>query len=40
VQAFERGQQRDDVAMLVVRSGELESDALLEAAAAVAAHAT
>jgi PAS domain S-box-containing protein len=40
VQAFERGQQRDDVAMLVVRSGELESDALLGAAAAVAAHAT
>ncbi|MEN3282336.1 MAG: hypothetical protein V7607_3476 [Solirubrobacteraceae bacterium] len=40
VQAFERGQQRDDVAMLVVRSGEVESDALLGAAAAVAAHAT
>jgi PAS domain S-box-containing protein len=40
VQAFERGQQRDDVAMLVVRSDEVESDALLGVAAAVVGHVT
>jgi PAS domain S-box-containing protein len=40
VQAFERGQQRDDVALLVVRAGELESDALLGAAAVVVGHVT
>jgi serine phosphatase RsbU (regulator of sigma subunit) len=34
VQAFERGQQRDDVAMLVVRAGAEESSALLGAAVA------
>jgi serine phosphatase RsbU (regulator of sigma subunit)/PAS domain-containing protein len=40
VQAFERGQQRDDVAMLVLRSGDAESDALLDAAAVVVCHVT
>jgi len=40
VQAFERGQQRDDVAMLVVRADEVRSGALLGAAAAVAGRAT
>jgi serine phosphatase RsbU (regulator of sigma subunit)/PAS domain-containing protein len=39
VQAFERGQQRDDVAMLVVRAGAEDSSALLGAAVA-AGHAT
>jgi serine phosphatase RsbU (regulator of sigma subunit)/PAS domain-containing protein len=40
LQAFERGQQRDDVAMLVVRAGDAQSDALLGAAAAVVGHVT
>jgi phosphoserine phosphatase RsbU/P len=40
LRAFERGQQRDDVAMLVVRAGDLESDALLAEAAAVVGHVT
>jgi serine phosphatase RsbU (regulator of sigma subunit)/PAS domain-containing protein len=39
VQAFERGQQRDDVAMLVVRAGAEDSSALL-GAAVVAGQAT
>jgi len=39
VQAFERGQQRDDVAMLIVRAGAEETSALLGAAVA-AGHAT
>jgi serine phosphatase RsbU (regulator of sigma subunit) len=34
VQAFERGQQRDDVAMLIVRAGAEETSALLGAAVA------
>ena len=40
LQAFERGQQRDDVAMLVVRAGDTESDALLDAAAMVVGQVT
>jgi PAS domain S-box-containing protein len=40
LQAFERGQQRDDVAMLIVRSGDVQSDALLDAAAAIVGHVT
>jgi serine phosphatase RsbU (regulator of sigma subunit)/PAS domain-containing protein len=40
LQSFERGQQRDDVAMLVVRSGDLESDALLDTASVVVGHVT
>jgi serine phosphatase RsbU (regulator of sigma subunit) len=40
VQSFERGHQRDDVAMLIVRSETLESDALLDTAAAVVGHVT
>jgi PAS domain S-box-containing protein len=40
LQAFERGQQRDDVAMLIVRSGDVQSDALLGAAAAIVGHVT
>jgi serine phosphatase RsbU (regulator of sigma subunit) len=40
LRAFERGQQRDDVAMLVVRSGDVESDALLAEAAVVVGHVT
>jgi PAS domain S-box-containing protein len=40
VQAFERGQQRDDVAMLIVRSGDVQSDALLGTAAAIVGHVT
>jgi serine phosphatase RsbU (regulator of sigma subunit)/PAS domain-containing protein len=40
LQAFERGQQRDDVALLVVRSGDAVGDALLDAAAVVVGHVT
>jgi PAS domain S-box-containing protein len=40
VQSFERGQQRDDVAMLVVRSEAVDSDALLETVAAVVGYVT
>ena len=40
LRSFERGRQRDDVAMLVLRSGEAESDALLGAAAVVVGHVT
>jgi PAS domain S-box-containing protein len=40
VQAFERGEQRDDVAMLVVCAGDAESDALRGTAAMVVGHVT